>query len=248
MRYFAHLSFKGTNYHGWQKQKNANTVQAEIEKALAIIYSKPVDIVGAGRTDTGVHARMMVIHFEVEEIADESKFLSIINSILPKDIAFQSVQKVKYDFHARFSATRRSYEYVINRQKDPFHEGQSVFMRYDLNVEEMNRASKHLIGKHDFSCFSKSNTQTFTNNCDISEAQWIEKEDRILVFQISADRFLRNMVRAIVGTMLEIGQGKKASDFIPDLILSKDRRQAGYSVPAEGLFLTDIQYPADGFI
>ncbi|MAY82823.1 MAG: tRNA pseudouridine(38-40) synthase TruA [Flavobacteriales bacterium] len=248
MRYFVDLAFKGTAYHGWQRQENAHSVQEEIENALSTFLSEKIEVVGAGRTDTGVHASHMVLHFDLDKEVDLQSAVFQLNSILPKDIAFRKIRKVKDDFHARFSATTRTYRYYIHRQKDPFQEDASYFFRPELDLLAMNEAAKLLLGKKDFSSFSKAHTQTFTNDCDIKEALWIQENEHRLYFQITADRFLRNMVRAIVGTLIEVGQGKRTVDSIVELIASKDRKKAGYSVPAEGLYLYHIEYPEEGFI
>jgi len=248
VRYFVDLAFKGSNYHGWQRQANAHSVQQEIESAFTTYFSKKIEVVGAGRTDTGVHAHHMVLHFDVGQKLDPQTALFQLNAILPKDIALRSIRAVNEDFHARFSATGRTYRYFIHQQKDPFLDGQSYFFRPELDLKSMNQAAELLIRAADFSCFSKSNTQTFTNNCDIKTAKWIELDTHRFYFQITADRFLRNMVRAIVGTLIEVGQGKREVSSIDTLIASKDRNLAGYSVPAEGLSLYQIEYPEEGFI
>ena len=248
VRYFVDLAFKGSNYHGWQRQDNANSVQAEIEKALSTYFSEAVEVLGAGRTDTGVHASHMVLHFDLENEIDLDAACFQINAILPNDIAFHRIRKVKEDFHARFSATARTYRYHIHQKKNPFVHGHSYFFRPKLDMDQMNQAAEKLIGKQDFSCFSKSNTQTFTNDCEIRTAIWVKVEEDRYYFEITADRFLRNMVRAIVGTLIEIGQGKRSQNSMLDLMASKDRKKAGYSVPADGLFLHHIEYPAEGFI
>lgn len=246
-RYFAYSQFDGTNYHGWQVQPNANSVQAEIQSALQKMEQKEVEIVGAGRTDAGVHASEMVFHFDSLNEWTKRSFLHRMNSLLPKDIAVFDVRKVKPDFHARFDATERSYKYQITFKKSPFLLNQAYLFYGSLNVDLMNEACKHLIGSQDFSCFSKSHTQTFTNNCDLKEAHW-QYDGDVLVFHIKANRFLRNMVRAIVGTLIEVGEGKRDSSSIADLIASKNRSNSGPSVPASGLFLNSIIYPSEGFI
>ena len=243
IRYFIQLSFEGTNYHGWQVQNNANSIQAELQHALSIILRVPIDVTGAGRTDTGVHAKEMFAHFEVETaILDLIKLTFKLNSILPADIAVQEIMQVPTDFHARFSATARSYEYQLHQSKNPFKQTHSYYFNRELDVDAMNQAAQLLLDYTDFSAFSKSNTQTFTNNCTIYNAIWEIKEEG-LVFHISANRFLRNMVRAIVGTLLEIGVGKYPAEEIHTIINSKDRGEAGTSVPACGLYLTRVEYP-----
>ncbi len=246
-RCFAYIQFDGTNYHGWQVQPNANSVQAEIQAALSKLEQQEIEVVAAGRTDTGVHANEMVVHFDSETEWTNRSFLHRMNSILPKDIAVFDLKKVKEDFHARFDATERSYKYQICFRKNPFLKNQAYLFYGELDLAKMNEACQHLIGTFDFSCFSKSNTQTFTNNCSISYAKW-NLEGDVLVFNVTANRFLRNMVRAIVGTMVEIGEGKRQPNTIPDLITSQNRSNSGPSVPACGLFLNSINYPSEGFI
>lgn len=244
-RYFIQLAFKGSNYHGWQIQPNAISVQEKVENALNVYFSKKIPIVGAGRTDTGVHAKMMMAHFDLDGEVALDNLAYKLNSILPKDIVVQKVVEVTESAHARFDAIYRSYEYFVMTNDDPFH----LDLRYrhytTLDLGKMNKAAKFLLGEHDFSCFSKSKTQTFTNNCNISIAKWETIENGVIRFDITANRFLRNMVRAIVGTLIEVGEGKRSVDSIPDLINSKSRSQAGTSVPAHGLYLTDIGYPND---
>lgn len=242
-RYFMELAFDGRSYHGWQIQQNALSVQELVNKALETICRMPVETVGCGRTDTGVHARQLFAHFDLQQpITDIERFQHQLNSLLPSSIAVRRIFNVPGDAHARFAATRRSYEYHIHFAKDPFREGFSWQLREIPNLHKMNEAAKLLFEYRDFSCFSKSNTQVFTNNCTIFEAYWQEKEDG-LIFHISADRFLRNMVRAIVGTLLEIGFGKQPPDYMREVIESKDRSVAGASVPANGLYLTKVVYP-----
>lgn len=243
IRYFIQLSFEGTRYHGWQVQNNANSIQAELQKALATILRLPIEVTGAGRTDTGVHAKQMFAHFDIANAPDDlEKLVFKANSILPQDIAIQSIFEVPTDFHARFTATARSYEYHLHQTKNPFKQQHSYYFNRELSVDKMNQAAQLLLNYTDFSAFSKSNTQTFTNDCIIYNAVW-EITDDGLVFHISANRFLRNMVRAIVGTLLEIGVGKYQVDAIHSIIQSKNRSEAGTSVPACGLYLTRVEYP-----
>lgn len=246
-RYFIQLSFDGTPFHGWQIQKNAHSVQDEIQQALTKILRSPIEIIGAGRTDAQVHAKMMVAHFDVAESIDDLKKLTYkMNSLLPNSIAVQKIVSVPADLHARFSATARSYEYHIHQDKNPFNVERSYYYNQELDVEKMNAAAKILFEYEDFSCFSKSHTQTFTNNCDIKTAYW-EVESEGIVFHITANRFLRNMVRAIVGTLLEIGAGKMEVNDLHQIIQSKNRSLAGSSVPACGLYLSCVQYPIQPF-
>jgi len=242
-RYFIRLAYNGANYHGWQVQDNAHTVQAEMEEKLSLILGIKVYVVGCGRTDTGVHAREFYAHFEVpESLPDEKGLLYKLNGFLPDDIVVYDIFKVDKDMHARFSAVSRTYKYYISRQKDPFNSGQRYFYFGELNVEAMQEACQHLIGEKDFTSFSKLHTQTATNICKVTEAKWKEDDYR-LIFTISADRFLRNMVRAVVGTLLEIGKGKIASGDMKTIIEEKNRARAGFSVAAQGLFLEKVKYP-----
>lgn len=243
-RYFLEIAYDGTAYHGWQIQHNALSVQQVLNEALGKILRKEIETIGAGRTDTGVHAKQLYVHFDClpNTMPPTGKFIHSLNSLLPADISVRGIQGVAADAHARFDATERSYEYHIHLQKDPFLKNKSWQLRDLPNVEQMNKAAQYLLGKQDFGCFSKSNTQVFTNICNIKKALWVQESDK-LVFQITADRFLRNMVRAIVGTLLEIGLKDKAADSIVDVIQSQDRSQAGTSVPAHGLYLTKVVYP-----
>lgn len=239
------ISYDGSNYHGWQIQENAQSVQQEIETAIAIVFQQETPVVGAGRTDTGVHAEQMFAHMDIEEIP--KNFLWRTNSILPKDIAIKNIFPVREDAHARFDAISRRYKYIINRKKDVFMQNRSYFLQRNLNVEKMNLAAKFLLGEKDFSSFSKSHTQTFTNLCEVTEAKWVVEDD-FLIFYISANRFLRNMVRAIVGTLLEVGENSIEVEKIADIIKAKDRSKAGFSVPAHGLYLSSIKYSSKLFI
>ena len=242
-KYFIEISYKGTNYHGWQIQPNAITVQEVLDKALSTFFRQKVETLGCGRTDTGVHATQFYAHFELlTKINNGEKALQSINSLLPYDISIHRIVETKPEAHARFDATLRSYEYHIHYAKNPFLHGLSWLVRDKLNVAAMNEAASQLLSYTDFSCFSKSNTQVFTNNCKISRAEWVETKEG-LIFHISADRFLRNMVRAIVGTMVDIGRGKLSPEEIHNIIKSKNRSNAGASVPACGLYLTSIKYP-----
>ena len=242
MRYFIALSYNGKAYHGWQIQPNAVTVQETIEDALSKLLNIKLGITGAGRTDTGVHASQMFAHFDVEFEVDTEQLAYKLNSFLPKDIAIHSIFKVNTDAHSRFSATRRSYDYKIALQKNVFMYDYAYYMHQELNVERMNKAANVLLKYSDFQCFSKSNTDVKTYNCRIDYAQW-RQDHNMLIFTISADRFLRNMVRAIVGTLVNIGLGKLEIEDMHRIIKSKDRSEAGFSVPAKGLYLTEVLYP-----
>ena len=241
MRYFLELAYNGTNYHGWQYQPNATSVQETLNKALSTILKTTIDIVGAGRTDTGVHAKQMFAHFDYDLDIDIPQLVHKLNSFLPKDIAIFNIHLVHNDAHARFDATKRTYEYHIHQQKDVFENENSWYYQNELDIEKMNQACKILFDYTDFECFSKVNTEVNTFNCKIYEAHWQQNGNQLL-FTISADRFLRNMVRAIVGTMVNIGLGKVSLADFKTIIESKDRSQAGFSVPAHGLYLTKIEY------
>lgn len=243
MRYFIKLSYKGTNYHGWQIQPNAVTVQEELQKCFSLILKQDVSIIGAGRTDTGVHALQFYAHFDINErIHDIDKFIYKINSFLSQDIAIFDVFEVADDVHARFSALSRTYEYRIHQIKDPFLYDSSLRINYMLDFDQMNKAADCLYDYTDFTSFSKLHTDTSTNLCKIFNAEWIERGSEN-VFVIKADRFLRNMVRAITGTLFEVGKGNLDIRGFKSIIESKDRSLAGVSVPAHGLYLTGIEYP-----
>jgi tRNA pseudouridine38-40 synthase len=245
-RFFAAIKYDGTNYHGWQIQQNANSVQAELNKALSTLLQTEIMVAGAGRTDTGVHAKQLFAHFDTIIDFDIKKIRFKLNTLLPDDISCSSITKVNDDAHARFGATARTYEYWITPNKNPFLVNKAYYSPYSLNIELMNKASSQLLNYTDFSCFSKSNTDTHTNDCDVTFANWEIKENCI-VFTITANRFLRNMVRAIVGTMLEIGQEKITPDQLDTIINSKNRSEAGTSAPAHGLYLTQVIYPKEVF-
>jgi len=242
LRYFIELAYNGKAYHGWQIQPNAITVQETIEKALSTLLGQAISIVGAGRTDTGVHASQMFAHFDIDDTIDETNLAYKLNAFLPKDIAITKIFAVTPDAHARFSATQRTYNYKLATTKSVFDYEQSYYMAQPLDMSKMNAACQILLEYTDFQCFSKSNTDVKTYHCKIDYAQW-ENQDTMLCFTIRADRFLRNMVRAIVGTLINIGLGKIEVNDLHRIIASKDRGRAGYSVPAQGLFLTQVTYP-----
>ena len=247
-RYFIELAYNGTRFYGWQVQPNAPSVQEQIEKALSVIGREEIAVTGAGRTDTGVHARFFVAHFDSESgKLDDPDFCWKLNSFLDRDIVVFRIFKVKPDAHARFDAISRSYHYYITRRKDPFAQETAWYFKYPLDVAKMNEACKSLFEYIDFTSFSKLHTDVKTNNCKIFQAEWREEGDR-LVFIIKADRFLRNMVRAIVGTLIEVGQGKISIDGFREIIEMKNRGFAGVSVPAHGLFLVGIEYPESTLI
>ena len=246
-RYFIEIAYNGKNYHGWQVQPNAITVQAVLNDCLTKLLKEEIHVIGAGRTDTGVHAKQLLAHFDlVKKVKDITQFLSRLNSFLPKDIAAKSLQEVEVEAHARFDATARTYEYFVSQQKNPFQEDLSFLIHKPINIELMNKVAKRLFDFKDFTSFSKLDTQTKTNNCKIMQAYWEERED-LLVFTIQADRFLRNMVRAIVGTLLEVGLGKMTEDEFVKIIESKDRSNAGASAPAHALYLLAVSYPKKVF-
>ena len=242
-RYFVELAYNGTRFHGWQVQPNAKSVQEVLEFALSTICREEIAVTGAGRTDTGVHAGYYVAHFDSEkETLDHPDFAYKLNRFLNADLVIFRLTKVGPEAHARFDAVSRTYHYFINRQKDPFSQETSWYYLRKLDVDKMNEACVVLFDYEDFTSFSKLHTDVKTNFCKIYEAAWKQQGSR-LVFTIKADRFLRNMVRAIVGTMVEIGQHKLTINDFRRIIEAKDRGAAGASAPPEGLFLTDIAYP-----
>ncbi len=242
MRYFIKLAYDGTNFHGWQVQENAHTVQAELEQKLSLLLGRKIEVTGCGRTDTGVHAKEFYAHFDIDELPIRPKDLIYkLNRFLTPDIAVYELFEVPDELHARFSAIARTYQYHMHYFKDPFAIRYSHFIPSKPHIGKMNEAAAYLLEYDDFTSFSKLHTQTYTNLCKIKEAFW-EKNGHHLVFTITADRFLRNMVRAIVGTLLEIGKGDMEPDEIKKVIEAKDRGKAGVSVPAKGLFLEKIVY------
>jgi tRNA pseudouridine38-40 synthase len=243
-RYFIELSYNGTDYHGWQIQPNGITVQECLDKALSVYFRQPIVSLGCGRTDAGVHASQFYAHFDLIDLPVEkvNKSITGINSLLPYTIAVKRIFAVADDAHARFDATARAYNYHLHFSKDPFKLDRSWLYKGSLDVERMNQAAALLLNYTDFSCFSKSNTQTFTNNCKITEAYFESVEDG-LIFTIKADRFLRNMVRAIMGTMVLVGKGDIEIAEVAQIIESKNRSKAGQSVPGCGLYLVSVEYP-----
>jgi tRNA pseudouridine38-40 synthase len=242
VRYFLDIAYNGKNYFGWQRQPNAISVQEVLEEALSLLLGTAISVTGAGRTDTGVHARQLMVHFDFEEITDGEHLMYRLNSYLPKDIAVKELFRVRDDAHARFDATAREYEYWISLKKDPFLEGLAYYTHAVPDLEKMNQAAEILFDYVDFQCFSRSKTDVKTYHCSIKKAHWSRKND-VLIFTVSADRFLRNMVRAIVGTLLEIGYGKLNLLDFHAILKSKDRSNAGASAPAHGLYLTKVNYP-----
>ncbi len=248
MRYFLQLSYDGTAYHGWQVQPNAPSVQQTLERALSTLLRRPVGVTGAGRTDTGVHASMMVAHFDVpadEPSFDAAQLCYKLNRLLPRDIAAARIWPVSGDMHARFSACSRTYHYFLHRGKQPFLRHYSWQLFCDLDFGRMNEAAGELLRYSDFTSFSKVNNDQKSNLCQVSEARWTEVGPAQWRFTITANRFLRNMVRAIVGTLVEVGRGRLSVEDFCRVVESRDRCNAGESVPAHGLFLVDIQYPGE---
>ena len=246
-RYFIELAYKGTHFHGWQIQPNAASVQECLEKAISAITRDPIAVTGAGRTDTGVHASYFVAHFDsVKTNLDQADFTHKLNSFLNKDIVIFNISKVNSEAHARFDASSRTYQYHLNLHKNPFAMETSWYFFKQPDQFKMNEASRILFEYTDFTSFSKLHTEVKTNNCIIYQAEWTQVGSDI-IFTVKADRFLRNMVRALVGTILEVGIGKINLDQFRMIIEQKDRGAAGLSVPAHGLFLTDIEYPESIF-
>ena len=241
MRYFIEIAYNGKNYHGWQFQPDAITVQEVLEKTMTTILRKEINVIGAGRTDAGVHAKQLFAHFDFEEIENTSELQFKLNSLLPKDISVQNIFQVKEDAHARFDALEREYEYKVTLKKNPFYEDFAHLIHHIPNIDLMNKAANDLLNYKNFQCFSRSNTDVKTYNCTIEKAFW-KKENSQLIFTISADRFLRNMVRAIVGTLLDVGFKKTSLEEFHEIIKSKNRSKAGTSAPAKGLYLTKVVY------
>lgn len=241
MRYFIQFSYNGTNYHGWQSQPNAVTVQETLTKAMSTVLNHPIELMGAGRTDTGVHAKIMYAHFDFEMELNAESIVHKLNSFLPKDISVFEINKVHDSVHARFDAKKRTYEYHMHTFKNPFLTDLSWQYGHPLDIALMNEAANLMLTHTDFECFSKVHTDVNTFNCKITFAQWAQEENK-LIFTISADRFLRNMVRAIVGTLLNVGLHKITVTDFEAILKNKNRSEAGFSVPAHGLYLTEIVY------
>ena len=247
MRYFFQVSYHGRNYHGWQVQKNAVSVQQVINEAFSTIYGQSVTTTGSGRTDTGVHASGQVFHADFSEPVDEAALRFKLNSLLPPDISINAIRAVRNDASARFDAISRTYKYHINRQKNPFLQHTSYYFRHDANLSEMNAAAAALLEYDDFESFSRVKTEVSHFQCVIERAEWV-KHDDLLIFHITANRFLRGMVRAVTGTLLDVGTGRTSHDDFIRIIEAKNRKCAGRSVPAQGLFLTDVCYPEAIFL
>lgn len=247
MRYFIEFAYDGTDFHGSQTQPNGNTVQAEMEAAFATILREPVALTFAGRTDAGVHAEKMVAHFDVAK-ALPVNFAGRLNNLLPCSIAISGLQRVQDDAHARFDAQERSYYYRITTRKDPFLHVNHTRVAAGLDFEAMNKAAKRMIGKQDFASFCRTHTDVKTTICDVRQAEWVQESGTEWRFVITADRFLRNMVRAVVGTLFEVGKGKMTEEQFAQVIAAHDRCKAGHSAPAEGLILVEIIYPQNIYL
>lgn len=247
MRYFITFSYNGTDFHGSQTQPNGNTVQAEMEAAFATILRQPVPLTFAGRTDAGVHAEKMVAHFDWSETLPDN-FAYRLNGVLPDSIAISDIYRVTDDAHARFDASARTYYYRITTRKDPFLCVTHTRVAPGLNFDAMNSAAQRLLGQQDFASFCRVHTDVKTTICDVREARWVQVNETEAYFVITADRFLRNMVRAVVGTLFEVGRGKMTEDQLADIIAAKNRCRAGHSAPAEGLSLVEIIYPKNIYL
>ena len=247
MRYFFEIAYKGTNYKGWQTQHNAITVQEIVEDALSKLTGATIEIIGSGRTDTGVHCEQQFFHADIEKEIVLKDFQHRLNVLLPRDISIQSIRKVKAEASARFDARSRTYQYRITLNKNPLLDGLALHYFKSASIPTMNKAAALLLGEHDFQCFSKVKTNVNHFLCDIMQAEWKQKGDT-LEFTITANRFLRGMVRAIVGTLLDVGTGKMTVKDFQGIINSKDRKQAGQNVPPEGLYLTKVKYPSSIFL
>ncbi|MEL6557185.1 MAG: tRNA pseudouridine(38-40) synthase TruA [Bacteroidota bacterium] len=247
MRYFLYLSYNGTHYHGWQIQENAITVQQVLNESMSTILRQKINTMGSGRTDTGVHATVQVVHFDVDEFLEETNLIRRLNSILPKDIAVYALRRVNSDANTRFDAISREYHYKIHLKKSPFLENLSYGYFRELNFDLMNEACLLLKDWKDFECFSRVKTEVNNFCCDIFEAKWFKENDEVL-FSVRANRFLRGMVRAIVGTMLEVGQERISLADFQEVLDGRDRKKAGRAVPPQGLYLNDIVYPEEIFL
>lgn len=248
LRYFLELSYSGKAYNGWQIQTQAPSVQQALQQGLSTILRTPTEVVGAGRTDTGVHASFYVAHFDVAEpVGSPADFCYHLNAVLPPDVAVSALRRVRDDAHARFDARLREYKYYVSPRKNPFTRDTACTLTYPLDVEGMNLAASDLLGYEDFTSFAKLHSNNKTNICRLVTARW-EEQDGLLVFTIAADRFLRNMVRAIVGTLLDVGRGKLSREGFRRVIEGGDRGLAGTSAPPQGLFLSRVEYPAEVYV
>ncbi len=242
MRYFIWFGYDGTHYHGWQIQPNGVTVQSELQRCLSLLLRDEIEVIGAGRTDAGVHARRMAAHFDFPEIPDTKLLTKKLNGLLPNDIAVYAVEQVADDLHARFSATSRTYHYYVHTQKSPFLRSYSLLIHYQLDYELMNEAGRILMEYEDFGAFCKAGSDVKTTICLVTHAQWHQTSPTEWYFEITANRFLRNMVRAVVGTLVEVGRGRMSLDDFRHVIEGKKRTQAGESMPAQALFLENVTY------
>lgn len=240
-RYFIYLAYDGAAYHGWQIQPNGNTVEETIERALSVLLREKVDITGAGRTDAGVNARLMVAHFDTDQTLDCAQLTYRLNKFLPRDISIYKIEAVVGELHARFSARWRTYHYYIHTRKDPFAR-YSCFLGYPLDFDAMNQAAAYLLEVQDFGAFCKAHADVATTLCNVVEARWVQQDPWHWYFRIKANRFLRNMVRAVVGTLVDVGRGRITQQQFRDIIAGGNRSDAGESMPAEALFLEDIEY------
>ncbi|MBP6025087.1 tRNA pseudouridine(38-40) synthase TruA [Ferruginibacter sp.] len=240
-RYFIEVAYKGTNYSGFQIQQNANSVQAEIERALKIFYKEEFKLTGSSRTDAGVHALQNFFHFDTESVIVDSSYH--LNAILPNDIVVKRIFQVHNDAHCRFDALSREYEYYIYQHKDPFLQGRAYFFPYSLNISLIQQAAEELMNHHDFTTFSKRNTQAKTANCKIINSEWKVEKDA-LSYKVKSNRFLRGMVRGLTGTMLQVGRNKISIDEFISIIKAKDCTKADFSVPPQGLFLQKVEFPS----
>lgn len=243
-RYFLQIAFKGTHYRGWQVQKNQRSVQAELEKNLSIIFQQQVKAIGCGRTDTKVHAKKFILHFDIEQVTVPKNLLYKLNGLLPRDIWVQKIMKSKNeDAHARFSAMKRTYEYYICMEKDPFQIDLATFFYRPINFELLQETSKILFEYEDFTAFSRKSADVKSYLCKIYKAEWERPQENMLKFTVQANRFVRTMIRIIVGTSVKVGIGKISVDDFREALVSKDRAKAGSAAPADGLYLTDVIYP-----
>ncbi len=243
-RFFISISYDGTAYHGWQVQPNGHSVQAELQRCLSTLLREEIAVTGAGRTDAGVHARCMVAHFDIEQPIDEGQLTYKLNRILPRDISVLKVWEVPNDLHARFSAVSRTYHYYIHTQKDPFLRSYSCELHYSLDFAKMNEAAACLLQYEDFGAFCKSHADVKTTLCQVTQARWVQQSSYSWYFEISANRFLRNMVRAVVGTLIDVGRGRLTVEDFCKVVEGKKRTDAGESMPAHALFLEDVSYGA----
>ena len=242
MRYFIWFSYDGTAYHGWQRQPNGNSVQAELERALSTLLRQPCEVTGAGRTDAGVHARRMCAHFDYSGAYDIDNLAYKLNRLLPRDISVDSVERVSDDMHARFSAVSRTYHYYIHTHKDPFLRHYSYETHYSLDFDAMNGAASLLLGHDDFAAFCKAGADVKTTLCKVTTACWHQTSPTTYYFEITANRFLRNMVRAVVGTLIDVGRGRMTADEFRRVLCGGRRTEAGESMPANALFLEEVRY------